>query len=147
MKTRYIIFLFMLGLPSSIFLSCSSKYEVFVVGSPLPTRMWIHSRHLDLRDSLATIEGHITESDSGKSLSWAYVLLTGTRLGDESDSTGYFRIDNIPPGTYQIRAGSPMFKQGILDSIKLHERDIIILDIHLALDSGWIYWQPSNLSP
>ena len=66
----------------------------------------------------ATISGKIISE--GKPVEYASVGLTGTSLGGATDSTGKFKIKNIPAGTYKIRASCIGFNK--------MEKSIIIKD-------------------
>ncbi len=50
------------------------------------------------------IKGFSTDSESKEPLIGANIMLDGTSLGAASDENGYYLIDNIPSGTYTLRA-------------------------------------------
>ena len=50
------------------------------------------------------VSGKITELRSGNSLPGANVVLSGTNLGAAADADGYFEINNVPSGTYELMA-------------------------------------------
>src|SRR5699024_9946894 len=50
----------------------------------------------------ATLSGFITDRQSGQMLPGATVQLKDTNKGAASDSSGYFQIKNIPPGSYTL---------------------------------------------
>ncbi|HLR24932.1 MAG TPA: TonB-dependent receptor [Fodinibius sp.] len=52
--------------------------------------------------SSATLSGFITDRQSGQVLPGASVQLKGTNKGAASDSSGYFQIKNITPGSYTL---------------------------------------------
>jgi len=53
-----------------------------------------------------TIVGRVTDTRSGVPVTTAQVTVTGTSLGAVVDAEGRFRIANVPPGTYEVRARS-----------------------------------------
>ena len=53
-----------------------------------------------------TIVGRVTDSRSGAPVTTAQVTVAGTSLGAVVDAEGRFRIANVPPGTYEVRARS-----------------------------------------
>jgi len=66
--------------------------------------------------SAATLSGTITDSQTGKFLPGANVMLEGTNYGSASDRTGEYRIVNVPPGEYVIKVnyiGYEPFSQDI----------------------------------
>ena len=50
----------------------------------------------------ATIEGRITDRETRKPLADVNVFLSGTSLGDATDSLGYYSIQRVPPGVYEL---------------------------------------------
>ncbi|MCU0452548.1 MAG: TonB-dependent receptor [Bacteroidetes bacterium] len=48
------------------------------------------------------IAGSITDALTGEALVGANVMLVGTSLGTTTDLDGYYTINNIPPGVYQV---------------------------------------------
>lgn len=53
-----------------------------------------------------TIVGRVTDTRSGVPVTTAQITVTGTSLGAVVDADGRFRIANVPPGTYEVRARS-----------------------------------------
>jgi len=51
----------------------------------------------------ATIEGHVRDAATAAPVANARVLIVGTTLAAMTDSGGYYRIANIPVGTYTVR--------------------------------------------
>jgi iron complex outermembrane receptor protein len=50
-----------------------------------------------------TISGHITDRNTGKSLSGASVSIEGQFIGTTSDSSGYYMISKLKPGSYDLK--------------------------------------------
>ncbi|MDZ7330656.1 MAG: carboxypeptidase-like regulatory domain-containing protein [candidate division KSB1 bacterium] len=48
------------------------------------------------------ITGRVTDSETGKGLPGANILLKGTSIGTASDLNGFYNLSNVPPGTYEI---------------------------------------------
>jgi hypothetical protein len=53
-------------------------------------------------DGAASISGYVTDSQTGETLIGASVSIEGTRLGAITNKSGFFAINNIPPGKYNI---------------------------------------------
>jgi tetratricopeptide (TPR) repeat protein len=51
-----------------------------------------------------TIAGAVVDAKDGKPLSDAVVIILGTRLGTPVQANGEFVIENVPEGTYSVRA-------------------------------------------
>ena len=49
------------------------------------------------------INGTIVDAVSGKPLSYVNVIVVGTDFGVDCDSSGFYRIINVPPGTYEVQ--------------------------------------------
>lgn len=54
------------------------------------------------QDSNSIIEGYIYDEESGEALPGVNVYLSGTRIGDDTNVKGYFSIENIPEGYYEM---------------------------------------------
>ncbi len=58
----------------------------------------------------ATISGHIKDARNGSPIPGANVIIMGTIYGGSADAHGYYEIQNIPAGNYQIKAEAIGFK-------------------------------------
>ena len=68
---------------------------------PLLLHIWVIGYSFQ---SNATLSGYVMSASDEQSLPGATVIIEGTNLGAATDTTGYFTIDNIPPGTYSVTA-------------------------------------------
>ncbi|HEV8398604.1 MAG TPA: carboxypeptidase-like regulatory domain-containing protein [Gemmatimonadales bacterium] len=50
-----------------------------------------------------TIEGHVRDAATATPVANARVLIAGTKFAAVTNAGGYYRIDNIPVGTYTVR--------------------------------------------
>ncbi len=50
-----------------------------------------------------TVEGIVKDAQTGDALPGANVLIVGTSLGAATDLNGRFTVENVPPGSYEIR--------------------------------------------
>ena len=50
-----------------------------------------------------SIEGTVRNSQNASLIEGAQVTVVGTALTARSDGNGYYRIDNVPAGTYSVR--------------------------------------------
>jgi len=49
-----------------------------------------------------TINGHITDENTGEALIRVNVLISGTTIGAAADLSGNYTIANVPAGTYSL---------------------------------------------
>ena len=59
---------------------------------------------ISLGATTGTISGFVRDSESSKPLPNAYIVVGGIGLGASADKSGFYVINNIPAGTYQLRA-------------------------------------------
>lgn len=82
----------------------------------------------------ASVNGYITDSESGETLLMANVALVEINRGTSSNTSGYYTITNIPPGNYTLSAsyiGYRRFDQ----EIELDAGESLRLDIKLVPES------------
>jgi outer membrane receptor for ferrienterochelin and colicin len=74
-----------------------------------------------------TIAGRVLEVGTGEPLAGAQVILDGTTMGAATDAEGYYRIINVAPGSYDLRATylgfQTVIRQGVEVSIGLTTRE------------------------
>src|SRR6185503_16447187 len=77
----------------------------------------------------ATIEGHVLDGATTPVAS-AHVMVVGTTFGAITDAGGYYRIANVPVGTYTVRA---QFIGYGPDSATVHltANQTVTVDLHL----------------
>ena len=56
-----------------------------------------------LAGTTGILEGFVRDKTTGKPLPGANVIVAQTRQGAASSATGYFRVSNLPAGTYEVR--------------------------------------------
>ncbi len=60
-----------------------------------------------------TIKGRIVDAETKAPLSGASIMVLGTDIGAASDMDGYFRIPNVPSGSYSVRGSYIGYKEQI----------------------------------
>jgi outer membrane receptor for ferrienterochelin and colicins len=65
----------------------------------------------------SAITGKVVDAESGRPLAAVNVQILGTIRGAATDAQGNFRIANIPPGSYSLRASMISYKPYILENI------------------------------
>lgn len=82
----------------------------------------------------ASVNGYITDSQTGETLLMANIALMEINRGTSSNTSGYYTITNIPPGNYTLAAsyiGYRRFEQ----KIELEPGENLRLDIELIPES------------
>jgi len=86
-------------------------------------------------DTCATIKGIVLDEKTIEPLIGANVILLNTNRGAATDINGFFIINNIPLGTYSVRASYIGYSSQIKDSVVLKSHDT--LSITFELVTGW----------
>jgi hypothetical protein len=82
----------------------------------------------------ASVNGFITDSETGETLLMANVALVDINRGTSSNTSGYYTITNIPPGNYTLSA-SYIGYQRFDQEIELEAGENLRLDIKLVPES------------
>ena len=81
------------------------------------------------------ITGRVIDSESKYLLPRANVILLDTKLGAATDRTGTYKISNVPPDTYTMKASFIGFiSRCIKHQVQVEENRTIALDFNLAVD-------------
>ena len=65
---------------------------------------------LNLETDAGTITGYVKNLKDNSSIPGANIFIKDTRLGASADSKGFYKIENVPAGSYKIKAQSIGFK-------------------------------------
>ena len=65
------------------------------------------------------LNGFIKEKETGEVLIGANVVVLGTTLGAASDLTGFYFINNIPPGTYRVQVSMIGYQTITFEDVKI----------------------------
>lgn len=78
----------------------------------------------------AHLFGHVVCEDCNDHLSFATITIQGTTIGTSTDETGHYRLINLPPGTYLVRAAyigyQPQTKAVTINSNETTELDFVL---------------------
>jgi len=94
----------------------------------------IFSYQLSFAQSTKKIEGYILEVGSSRAVSGAKIQIEGTNYQTISDLRGYFSLENIPIGNYQLRVSSLAYKEKSLSEISITTDRTLKLTVHLNPD-------------
>ena len=65
------------------------------------------------------LNGFIKEAETNEPLIGANVVVLGTTLGAASDVTGFYFINNIPPGTYRVQVSMIGYQTIVFEDVKI----------------------------
>ncbi len=65
--------------------------------------LWIGSAVSATAQDRAILNGYVTDQANGETLLFANIILKGTTRGANTNTSGYYRLVGIPPGTYTVQ--------------------------------------------
>jgi hypothetical protein len=77
------------------------------------------------------VRGTVTDSTNGQPIPYANVVLKGTSLGASTNSSGFYHISSIPPGTYVLIISQVGYRTKER-SLTVRENQIVQLDVQLV---------------
>lgn len=84
----------------------------------------------------ASIEGQVKRIDTGEAVSMAIVMVyssSGRKLAQTvTDTGGFYRIGNVPPGTYSVRCKAEGLAAAVRHHVRLESGDSGIVDFNLS---------------
>lgn len=101
--------------------------------------------------TVQTIRGRVIDAVSENPLAGVAVTLKNTNQGVQTDSDGYFRLEKVPVGRYQLQISSIGYENQNISELLLESGKEIVLEIHLRpstnqLAEAVVKAQSSNLS-
>ena len=81
-----------------------------------------------------TIKGRIFDGESGETMPYTNVYLSGTNLGTMAFTDGFYILRGLPPGTYTVKASYISYGIGS-ETVTLGPGEVINLDFHLAVEA------------
>lgn len=79
-----------------------------------------------------TLAGRILDQRSGEPLPGANVQILGTLRGASADAQGLFKIENVPPGTFSVRASMIGYKSFTADNVQIRPNRTKVVSMKLA---------------
>ena len=128
MKIRYIAICLLI--PSLLVMMCSTHRMTRESG--LESVPLLRSVHLMTTVGTSKIVGQAMDRETHEPIIGINIHLTGTNFSALSDNLGNYGIDNVPAGTYTIRAFWPAYHLLVLDSLRITENELVILDLLMA---------------
>lgn len=84
----------------------------------------------------AVLQGTITDEKTGDELIGATVALLETTIGGFTDLDGRYRLENVPPGTYEMRVTYEFYQTKIVTELTLVADQVLEMDIGLLPESA-----------
>ncbi|HDL18521.1 MAG TPA: TonB-dependent receptor [Bacteroidetes bacterium] len=78
-----------------------------------------------------TLKGRVVDAESGEPLPGANIILKATTLGTISDKNGFFVLENVPNGRYNILISMIGYKPGVFDNTFIGVNQTTKLDVKL----------------
>jgi outer membrane receptor for ferrienterochelin and colicin len=79
-----------------------------------------------------TLEGYVRDKATNEALPNASILLVGTHLGAVSDTRGFYTVNNVPAGTYDVRCSFIGAQTLVMKSVRIRPDLKTRLDIELS---------------
>ncbi len=79
----------------------------------------------------STVQGHLYDDQSGEPISYANIFFKDTHYGSTTDDQGFFLVDNIPSGIYQLMVQMIGYEQKSL-RLNLSEGKSVTLSLRLS---------------
>lgn len=78
-----------------------------------------------------TVEGTVTDAQTGESLPGANVVLVGTDQGAATDADGSFVVQNVDAGTYSIRASFLGYEERVQENVQVQAGETTTVNFSL----------------
>lgn len=96
---------------------------------------------LDLRaqSTNASVTGEVTDASKALIVGTKVVAVsknTGAEYETESGTSGFYRLANLPPGTYDVKIEKSGFKTLVKSDLVLHVQDALNIDIEMEVGSA-----------
>ena len=92
--------------------------------------LWALIRPMTIQ-AAGVLTGQITDQKTGETLPGANVQVLGTILGAGADENGKYRIDNLPPGWYDIRVSMISYRTHTEKKVVIREGETTTFDVEL----------------
>lgn len=80
-----------------------------------------------------SIEGKVTDAESGDLLRGATISITSIKKGAYSDTKGSYRLKKVPAGTYSVKVSYVGYQTTTLDGVVVTDNAVTTLNIQLAV--------------
>jgi Carboxypeptidase regulatory-like domain/TonB-dependent Receptor Plug Domain len=81
-----------------------------------------------------TIKGRIFDAESGESMPYTNVFISGTNIGTMAFTDGFYIMRGLPPGTYTVKASYISYALGVR-MVTLGPGEVLNVDFHLDVQA------------
>jgi len=151
MKFKLLSFLLIVGLAGGYWLATTSHPNIWPIRNTLKyhaLQNWWAVIGLPPTTGTGTIQG-VIQNEQGEPIEQAWILLTlwdGTTISHYTDTTGQYRLENVPAGQHQLIATAPNYANHILDNITIHDNTAITVPVTLSQEQKTNLISGSNLT-
>ncbi|MEW6049914.1 MAG: carboxypeptidase-like regulatory domain-containing protein [Candidatus Zixiibacteriota bacterium] len=89
--------------------------------------------HQEWKDGTGRLEGYVKDSTTGQPLTGVSVMIVSSTVGAISDSLGFYRVKNIPPGIYRVYFSCVGYRRMQATDVEIRSGVTIRIDINLAI--------------
>jgi len=80
------------------------------------------------------VEGYVTDIQTGEVLIGANVIIINAKLGDATDENGYYRINKLIPGKYEIRSSFLGYQTIAITGVEIFADSITAINFELLAE-------------
>ncbi|MGC8858009.1 MAG: outer membrane beta-barrel protein [Ignavibacteria bacterium] len=84
--------------------------------------------------SAQSIEGKVIDAQNSEPLVGATIKIINTSYGAITDLDGFFRIENLPGGTYQIKVSYIGYTDKVIEGVVVNPKKVTNLNVALEID-------------
>ncbi len=85
-------------------------------------------------DNTVTIKGRIFDDETGETMPYTNVFISGTNIGTMAFTDGFFIMRGLPAGTYTVKASYISYGQGS-QTVTLGPGEVANMDFHLEVQA------------
>lgn len=95
--------------------------------------IYIREQLPEKRSSTGSLEGNLSDGETGDPLIGATVLLIGTALGGSTNTEGKYTVKNVPEGIYNLGVSYIGYETAIVRDVKISPRQTTTIDHKLKI--------------
>ena len=88
------------------------------------------------RGETGGIEGFLTDSKTGRMISWARITVAGTDTSDQSDCVGWYELIGLTPGPYTIRSSKRGYRDKVISNLEVKPYMNLVVDFTMDSIEG-----------
>ena len=85
----------------------------------------------------ASLTGQVSDENTGKPLAFVQVFIQSIQVGDDSDDSGMFAINNLKPGEYQVTVKLVGYKS-IHSEVEIKPNEVFRINFQMTAESFYL---------